>query len=110
MSKIVEMLKEKGIAKRIQRNVDGSVALWGKPVSQEEIDNSVRMILDYEFQKDSGLGDVFAEYAFEVAMDSVVKELGIKYNPDSDAARNMSDTDKLRHMAAVRLAKIICPF
>ena len=28
MSKVVEMLKEKGIAERIQRNVDRSVALF----------------------------------------------------------------------------------
>ena len=38
MSKVVEMLKEKGIAERIQRNVDRSVALFGKDVPQEEID------------------------------------------------------------------------
>ena len=34
MSKVVEMLKEKGIAERIQRNVDRSVALFGKYVPQ----------------------------------------------------------------------------
>lgn len=45
MSKVVEMLKEKGIAERIQRNVDRSVALFGKDVPQEEIDKSVRIIL-----------------------------------------------------------------
>lgn len=48
MSKVVEMLKEKGIAERIQRNVDRSVALFGKDVPQEEIDKSVRIILDFD--------------------------------------------------------------
>lgn len=49
MSKVVEMLKEKGIAERIQRNVDRSVALFGKDVPQEEIDKSVRIILDFGY-------------------------------------------------------------
>lgn len=98
MSKVVEMLKEKGIAERIQRNVDRSVALFGKDVPQEEIDKSVRIILDFEF----------AEYALDLAMDSVVKELGIKYNPE--AAKNLSDFDKAMYSAVDRLVKTICPF
>lgn len=77
MSKVVEMLKEKGIAERIQRNVDRSVALFGKDVPQEEIDKSVRIILDFELHRNPELSDAFAEYALDLAMDSVVKELGI---------------------------------
>lgn len=75
MSKVVEMLKEKGIAERIQRNVDRSVALFGKDVPQEEIDKSVRIILDFELHRNPELSDAFAEYALDLAMDSVVKEL-----------------------------------
>lgn len=108
MSKVVEMLKEKGIAERIQRNVDRSVALFGKDVPQEEIDEAVRAILDFEFKRNSDLGNALAEYALDLAMDSVVKELGIKYNPE--AAKNLSDFDKAICSAVDRLAKIICPF
>ena len=108
MSKVVEMLKEKGIAERIQRNVDRVAAFYEKPVPQEEIDKSVRIILDIECRRDSELGNALAEYALDLAMDSVVKELGIKYNPD--AAKNLSDSDKAMYSAVDRLAKMICPF
>lgn len=107
MSKVVEMLKEKGIAERIQRNVE-SVALFGKDVPQEEIDKSVRIILDFELHRNPELSDAFAEYALDLAMDSVVKELGIKYNPE--AAKNLSDFDKAMYSAVDRLVKTICPF
>lgn len=80
MSKVVEMLKEKGIAERIQRNVDRSVALFGKDVPQEEIDKSVRIILDFELHR----------------------------NPE--AAKNLSDFDKAIYSAVDRLVKTICPF
>lgn len=50
----------------------------------------------------------FAEYALDLAMDSVVKELGIKYNPE--AAKNLSDFDKAMCSAVDRLVKTICPF
>ena len=99
MSKVVEMLKEKGIAERIQRNVDRSVALF---------DKSVRIILDFELHRNPELSDAFAEYALDLAMDSVVKELGIKYNPE--AAKNLSDFDKAMCSAVDRLVKTICPF
>ena len=66
MSKVVEMLKEKGIAERIQRNVDRSVALFGKDVPQEEIDKSVRIILDFELHRNPELSDAFAEYALDL--------------------------------------------
>lgn len=108
MSKVVEMLKEKGIAERIQRNVDRSVALFGKDVPQGEIDKSVRIILDFELHRNPELSDAFAEYALDLAMDSVVKELGIKYNPE--AAKNLSDFDKAIYSAVNRLVKTICPF
>lgn len=107
MSKVVEMLKEKGIAERIQRNVE-SVALFGKDVPQEEIDKSVRIILDFELHRNPELSDAFAEYTLDLAMDSVVKELGIKYNPE--AAKNLSDFDKAMYSAVDRLVKTICPF
>lgn len=107
MSKVVETLKEKGIAERIQRNVDRSVALFGD-APQETIGKSVEMILDFEFHRDPELSDAFAEYAYNLAMKSVVKELGIKYNPDS--AKNLSDFDKAMYSAVDRLVKTICPF
>lgn len=108
MSKVIEMLKEKGIAERIQRNVDRSVALFGEDAPQEAIDKAVEMILDFEFHRDPELSDAFAEYAYNLAMKSVVKELGIKYNPDS--AKNLSDFDKAMYSAVDRLVKTICPF
>lgn len=81
---------------------------FGKDVPQEEIDKSVRIILDFELHRNPELSDAFAEYALDLAMDSVVKELGIKYNPE--AAKNLSDFDKAICSAVDRLAKIICPF
>lgn len=77
-------------------------------VTQEEIDKSVRIILDFELHRNPELSDAFAEYALDLAMDSVVKELGIKYNPE--AAKNLSDFDKAMCSAVDRLVKTICPF
>ena len=108
MSKVVKILKEKGITERIQCNVDRSVALFWEDAPQETIDKSVEMILDFEFHRDPELSDAFAEYAYNLAMKSVVKEPGIKYNPDS--AKNLSDFDKAMYSAGDRLVKTIWPF
>ena len=52
--------------------------------------------------------DAFAEYAYDLAMNNLVKELGIKYNPDFDTAKNHSERDHTIHSFAVMLAKMIC--
>lgn len=110
MNKVVEILKAKGIAKRIQSNVDKTAALLEMPISQEDIDRSVKLIVDLECRRDPELGRVFAEYAFDLAMNSIVKELGIKCNHEPDPIRNVSDEDKLKQRIAIELAKCICQF
>lgn len=110
MSKVVEMLEEKGIVERLHKHIDRTVTLFGKDVPQEEIDRSVKMILDFEFQRNPDLGNAFAEHALDIAMDSVVKELGIKYNPDSDYSKKVLEENTEGRSALLGLIKIICPF
>lgn len=110
MSKVMEMLKEKGIVERLQHSVNSVTSLNGGNVPQEDIDKSIGMILCLELERNPDLGDAFAEYAHDLAMKQLVKELGIKYDPESEAAKNPSREERMRHAVAETVAKILCPF
>lgn len=108
MNKVMNIIKEKGIDKNLQNSVNRAVSFSGGNIPQEEIDLSVRNILDLEMHMNPAFEDAFAEYAYDLAMDNLVKELGIKYDPDSDAAKYHSERDQAMHSFAVMLAKMIC--
>lgn len=108
MNKLLSAIKEKGIDKRLHNSVNSVASLCGGNIPQEEIDLSVRHILDLEMHMNPDFEDAFAEYAYDLAMDNLVKELGIKYDPDSDAAKYHSERDQAMHSFAVMLAKMIC--
>ena len=105
MSKVVELLKEKGIVDRMQKWVDKTITLYPEGVSQSEIDEAVRGIFGLEMSRDGDIEDAFAEYSYDLAMDRIVKELGIKYNPDSDASKKISNKDRAIFTLAVMLCR-----
>lgn len=106
MSKLAELIKEKGILEKIQNTVDKMCVLAGKS-PQKSIDFAVRDILENELHEDEELEKAFAEYAYEVGLDAVVEELHITFNPDSDAARNISDHDRMIHSISGLLALLM---
>lgn len=108
MNKVMNIIKEKGIDKKLQDSVNRAVSFSGGNIPQEEIDLSVKHILEFEMHMNPDFEDAFAEYAYDLAMDNLVKELGIKYDPDSDAAKYHSERDQAMHSFAVMLAKMIC--
>lgn len=108
MNKVMDIIKEKGIDKRLQDSVNRTASFCGGNITQDVIDSSVKHILEFEIDRNPELEDAFAEYAYDLAMDKLVEELGIKYNPDSDAAKNHSERDHAMHQAAVLLSRIIC--
>lgn len=77
--------------KKLHDSVNRAVSFSGGNIPQEEIDLSVKHILEFEMHMNPDFEDAFAEYAYDLAMNNLLKELGIKYNPDSDAARNHSE-------------------
>ena len=108
MNKVMNIIKEKGIDKKLQDSVNRAVSFSGGNIPQEEIDLSVKHILEFEMHMNPAFEDAFAEYAYDLAMDNLVKELGIKYDPDSDTAKYHSERDQAMHSFAVMLAKMIC--
>lgn len=108
MSKFADLIKEKGILEEIQNTVDKVGAIHGDVV-QEDVDAGVKCILESEIRHDEELEEAFAEYAYEVGLDAIVKELHITFNPDSDAARNVSGEDRMYHSIAALLAMLIPP-
>lgn len=104
MNKVMNIIKEKGIDKKLQGSVNRVVSLSGGNTPQEEIDLSVKHILEFEIYMDPDFEDAFAEYAYDLAMNNLVKELGIKYDPD--AMKNYYEHDHAIH--AVALAKMLC--
>lgn len=108
MSKFAELIKEKGILEEIQNTVDKVGAIHGDVV-QEDVDAGVKCILESEIRHDEELEEAFAEYAYEVRLDAIVKELHITFNPDSDVARNVSGEDRMIHSIAMLLATLTSP-
>ena len=106
MSKLAELIKEKGILEEIQNTVDKMCVLAGKS-PQKSIDFVVRDILENELHEDEELGEAFAECTYELGMDAIVKELHITFNPDSDASRNISDHDRMIHSISGLLALLM---
>lgn len=106
MNKVMNIIKEKGIDKKLQDSVNRAVCFSGGNIPQEEIDLSVKHILEFEMHMNPDFEDAFAEYAYDLAMNNLVKELGIKYDPD--AVKNYSERDHAIHSFAVMLAKMIC--
>ncbi len=106
MSKFAELIRGKGLLEMIQNAVDKACVLAGKS-PQKSIDSAVRDILENEFHKDEELGEAFAEYAYELGLDAIVKELHITFNPDSDASRNISDHDRMIHSISELLALLM---
>lgn len=106
MSKFADLIKEKGVLEGIQNAVDKTCVLAGRS-SQKSIDFAVRNILENELHKDEELGEAFAEYAYELGLDAIVKELHITFNPDSDASRNISDHDRMIHSISGSLALLM---
>ncbi len=106
MNKMMNIIKEKSIDKKLQDSVNRAVSLSGGNIPQEEIDLSVKYILEFEMHMDPDFADAFVEYAYNLAMNNLVKELGIKYDPD--AMKNYSEHDHAMHSFAVMLAKTIC--
>ena len=108
MSKFADLIKEKGVLEGIQNAVDKACVLAGKS-PQKSIDSAVRDILENELHEDEELEEAFAEYAYELGLDAIVKELHITFNPDSDAARNVSGEDRMYYSIAALLAMLIPP-
>lgn len=106
MSKLAELIKEKGILEEIQNTVDKVGAIHGDVV-QEDVDAGVKCILGSEIRHDEELEEAFAEYAYELGLDAIVKELHITFNPDSDASRNISDHDRMIHSISELLALLM---
>ena len=106
MSKFAELIKEKGLLEMIQNVVDKTCVLAGKS-PQKSIDSAVRDILENELHEDEELEEAFAEYAYELGLDAIVKELHITFNPDSDASRNISDHDRMIHSISGLLALLM---
>ena len=106
MSKFAELIKEKGLLEEIQNTVDKVGAIHGDVV-QEDVDVGVKRILESEICHDEELEEAFAEYAYEVGLDAIVKELHITFNPDSDASRNISDHDRMIHSISGLLALLM---
>ena len=106
MSKFAELIREKGLLEMIQNAVDKTCVLAGKS-PQKSIDSAVRDILENEFHKDEELEEAFAEYAYELGLDAIVKELRITFNPDSDASRNISDHHRMIHSISSGLLAVL---
>ena len=100
-----ELLKKKGIVEKLQRSVDRCAALCGGDVPQGEIDKSIKLIIQLEIHRDEELTDAFVDVFADLALEQVVKELDIKYNPESDAAQNPETPTS---MLAMLFAKLIC--
>lgn len=75
MEKIMELIKKKGIDKGIQDAINKSYALTGGNISQDDITEAVKNIIRLEIIRNPELSDAFAEYALDLAMDSVVNRL-----------------------------------
>ena len=101
MSNIVDLIKEKGIAEKIQNAVNNSANFLGETIPQDVIDDTVEGILQTEIMRNPDLEEKFAEYAFDLAFDNIVKELGITYDPDS--AAKMDAEDKFLAYLAAKL-------
>ncbi|MGF0017518.1 hypothetical protein [Sporofaciens sp. SGI.106] len=101
MNRVISIIKEKCIDKKIQYSLNIAVRFCGEELPQEVVDESTKSLLKFEMLRNPDLNDAFAKYAYDLAMDNLVKELGIKYEPDSECDRFE------KHLAAV-LAKIIC--
>ena len=91
MNQFIELLKKKGIVEKLQRSVD--------------IDKSIKLIIQLEIHRDEELTDAFVDVFADLALEQVVKELDIKYNPESDAAQNPETPTS---MLAMLFAKLIC--
>lgn len=105
MNQFIELLKKKGIVDKLQRSIDRCVALYGEDVPQEDIDKSIKLIVQHEIHRDEELMDAFVDFFAESALEQVVKELDIKYNPESDAAQNPETPATL---LAMLFAKLVC--
>ena len=105
MNQFIELLKKKGIVEKLQRSVDRCAALYGGDVPQGEIDKSIKLIIQLEIHRDEELTDAFVDDFADLALEQVVKELDIKYNPESDAAQNPETPTS---MLAMLFAKLIC--
>lgn len=95
MNKFIEILKEKGIDKDMQDSVDRVTSFFHGNASQAVIDKSVKQIIEISIGRDDVLKEAFCEYSYENGINAVIKELDIKYNPDSNAA-HLSEVDKCR--------------
>lgn len=105
MNQFIELLKKKGIVEKLQRSVDRCAALYGGDVPQGGIDKSIKLIIQLEIHRDEELTDAFVDVFADLALEQVVKELDIKYNPESDAAQNPETSTS---MLAMLFAKLIC--
>lgn len=105
MNQFIELLKKKGIVEKLQRSIDRCATLCGGNVPQEEIDKSIKLIIQLEIHRDEELTDAFIDVFADLALDPIVKELDIKYNPESDAAQN---PETPATMLAMLFAKLVC--
>lgn len=105
MNKVMDIIKGKCIDERMQDSVNRAVNFSGGNIPQETIDASVKDMLEIEMTMNNDFKDAFAEYAYDLAMNNILKELGIKYNPES--AKNHIGCDPRFNIAAM-LAKVLC--
>ena len=108
MSKILDLIREKGIDQKLQKSVNKAAYLCNGDIPQEITDDAVKSILSFEIDTNADLAEAFAEYAYDLGMNSLVKELDIKHNPESDIAKNHSEHDQLIRSIAVILADLSC--
>ena len=100
MDEFVEIFKEKGLDKEIQNTVDRVATFFHGNVPQAVIDRSVKKMIEISINQDDVLREAFCEYSYESGINAVIKELDIKYNPDSKAA-HLSEADKCRLRSSV---------
>ena len=107
MDKFVEIFKEKGLDKAIQNAVDRVTTFFHGDVSQAVIDRSVKQMIEISIRQDDVLREAFCEYSYESGINAAIKELDIKYNPDSKAA-HLSEADKCKlRSSALEVLKLI---
>lgn len=106
MSKILDLIREKGIDQKLQDSINKAAYLCNGDIPQEITDEAVKQILEFEILRNHDLERAFVDYMYELGMNSLVKELGIKCNPD--AVTKHSECDCAKHSIAVMLIDLLC--
>lgn len=78
---LLEALNKNGIVERMQ-GAANVVAKLDPEMFEKSHDNVVKSTLTAVFHTDEEICDLFATYCFAVGMDSLVKELNIKSDPN----------------------------